>query len=88
MLKGCLRYFGVILIVIAVCLVCIGGIEAADWLVRVAPAAGFLNLSDAANTKAISHFLIYLFVAIPMFVAGFLAIRAGKRSPVEKNDVA
>lgn len=78
-MSGCLRWFGILLITAAVCLLCIGGIEAADWLSRVAPAAGFIGMSGEALMKALSHFAIYVFVTIPMFVIGFLAVRAGRR---------
>ena len=77
--SGCLRRFGWALVVLAICLLCMGGIEAADWLSRVAPVAGFMGMSGEAMMKAVSHFAIYLFVSIPMFVVGFLAIRGGRR---------
>ena len=82
---GCLRAFGFVLIVLAVCLLCIGGIEAAEWLTRVAPAAGFIGMTDEAIVKALSHFAIYVFITIPMFAIGFLSIRAGRRRGTSKR---
>ena len=85
-MSGCLRWIGILLIVGAICLLRIGGIEAADWLTRIAPAAGFIGMTDEAIVKALSHFAVYVFITIPMFALGLLSIRAGRRKAHPSDD--
>ena len=85
-LSGCLRWFGILLIVLAVCLLSIGGLEAAEWLSRSGAIAAVTGLGDAVAMKAVSHFLQYVFLTIPMFFIGFLAIRGGRRREVDSEN--
>ena len=79
MMSGCLRWFGILLVFLAVCLLSIGGIEAADWLSRVGALATVGGFGDAAAMKAASHFLLYVFLSLPLFVVGLFAMRSSRR---------
>ena len=85
-MSGCLKWFGVLLIIVAVCLLSIGGLEASEWLTRVSAVAAIGGLGDAANMKAVSHFLQYVFLTAPLFAVGLIAFRAGRRREEKAKD--
>lgn len=84
-MSGCLNMFGLGMVILGVIVLCIGGIEATDWFSRTSGAAGLIGMSDVAVSRAVNHVVQYAFIAIPMIVVGWFAMRSHRRREEDRQ---